>query len=215
MWPQSCATSSCYFKGQELERQCPEKLWFWGVFSGLVFVWGFFISLFCEEEEISKIIQEKCDGFQQIKTEVVTLWIISVLLQAVKVYIYLFITSATWSKWTWQADATLGMCIPCIDFLARIPTSWLLTGWVLKRMNQAQPFRHSSHSIWVKETITVLKATTACESTAEETGDGVIPQWDIYIKELLKNSLEIPNSAFQLHFRPSKRQRHSRKCCMQ
>lgn len=36
-------------------------------------VWGFFICLFCEGEEISKIIQEKHDSFQLKKKKVVTL----------------------------------------------------------------------------------------------------------------------------------------------
>lgn len=73
MWQKRHATYSFYFKGQELEGECTETLWVWGVFSGLVFG-DFLICLFCEEE-ISKIIQEKHDGFhlQKEKTEVVTL----------------------------------------------------------------------------------------------------------------------------------------------
>lgn len=159
---------------------------------GSVFWFGlcleiFFICLFCEGEEISKIIQEKHDGFHLKKRQKEShcRWYQCYLRQKRFKFIYLLQVLPGVN----EADATLAMCTPCTDFWARIPTSWLLTGWVLKRMKQAQHFRHTGHSIWAKDKIPVLKVTTACESTAEETGHGVIAQWAIYIKELLNNSL--------------------------
>lgn len=98
-----------------------------------------------------------------------------------------------------------GCALPVMDFLAGIPGSWLLTGWVLKGITQSQYLRHTSRSIWATEAIMVLKATPTCESSAEYTGG-----WNkntIYIKvtkELLNNSLQIPNFVFQLHSRFSK-----------
>lgn len=167
-------------RGRSLKENAQK--WFWGKF----FVCSVVFFLCMNETKYLKL-DKKSTRFSNTKgksSQIADLLLI--LLKEIKAFTHLLFTSTVSS-----ASKQLWMWLSCFqpwdvrstwNFLARISASWRLTCLSFEQYHSRKALGTQAISFELTETTALLKATTSCKSTAEEAGDVIIMQCDIFIK---------------------------------